>query len=174
MAYENLGICYDELGKKEEALHYWLEAYDYNPNRLESLYCAVRLLRLNGKQRLGYQLGKIAKEIPYPSEDILRVRPQLYTYWIYYELSILAYYGNDFKLGYDCCKHVLLEDPNNDAIVDTTIKNLHFYKEQAKQDKDYNVNLIIKVISEYIRRYPNCDKGHQKILEYLTRLVNKR
>lgn len=36
MAYENLGICYDELGKKEEALHYWLEAYDYNPNRLES------------------------------------------------------------------------------------------------------------------------------------------
>lgn len=174
MAYENLGICYDELGKKEEALHYWLEAYDYNPNRLESLYCAVRLLRLNGKQRLGYHLGKIAKEIPYPSEDILRVRPQLYTYWIYYELSILAYYGNDSKLGYDCCKHVLLEDPNNDAIVDTTIKNLHFYKEQAKQDKDYNVNLIIKVISEYIRRYPNCDKGHQEILEYLTRLVNKR
>lgn len=165
-AYKNLGKCYEELGKKQTALNYWLLGYDYNPNRAECLYNAVRLLRCDGKTRLGYQLGLIAKNMPYPKNDILFVEPDIYHYWIYYELSICACYVGDFKLGYECCEKILLTNPRNDIIVGTTINNLQFYKQEAVNFLE-NLSKVIGIIEDYLVRFPQSTEGYQETLEYL-------
>ena len=165
-AYENLGKCYEELGDKQTALHYWLLGYDYNPNRAECLYNAVRLLRCDGKTRLGYQLGLIAKNMPYPKNDILFVKSDVYHYWIYYELSICTCYVGDFKLGYECCEKVLLTDPHNDIIVGTTINNLQFYKQEAVNFRE-NLAKVIGIIEDYLVRFPQSAESHKETLEYL-------
>lgn len=169
-SYEELGKCYEKLGQKQTALHYWLLGYDYNPARIECLYNAVRLLRCDSKTRLAYQLGMIAKSIPYPQDDILFVKSDVYHYWIFYELSICAYYVKDFKLGYECCKRVLVTDPKNDIIVGTTINNLQFYKHEAVNDKD-DLDKVIDIIKDYLKRYPNLGGEYQNTLDYLISLA---
>ncbi|MDH3001201.1 hypothetical protein A1D23_12140 [Chelonobacter oris] len=124
-SYENLGICYEHRQDEKSALYYWLEGYNYNPQRIECLYQAARLLRIQGKCRLAYQLGIIAKNIPFPAQDILFVKKSIHDFWIYFELSISAYYVNNFQLGYQCCKYILLANPEP-HIVDITLNNLIF------------------------------------------------
>ena len=166
-SYYNLGICYEKLGKLEKALNTWLMGYDYDPSRMESLYRAVRLLRIQEKYKLGYQLGLIAKNIPYPKNDILFIQSRVYHFWIYYELSICAYYVNDFQLGYDCCKQVLFNEPTPN-ILEVTINNLRFYKEHALTDTSQNVKKLIEIIQNYLK--DNDNKYAENILDYFKNL----
>lgn len=167
-SYENLGRCYENVGKNQEALNTWLMGYDYNPSRMECLYNAVRLLRIQGNCRLGYQLAKVATNIPYPVNDVLFIQRDVYHFWIYYELSICAYYTNDFQTGYDCCKKVLFTRPNA-LILETTINNLSFYKEFAKQDTKDNVAKLIEIIQQYLMNTENAEA--QNTLAYLQTLI---
>lgn len=167
-AYENLGKCYENLGKNQEALNAWLMGYDYNPARMECLYNAVRLLRVQGNCRLGYQLAKVATNIPYPLNDVLFIQRDVYYFWIYYELSICAYYVNDFQSGYDCCKKVLLNNPNP-TIMETTINNLRFYKEFAEKDNSEEVQQLVKIIQQYLMNANNPEA--ENTLAYLQKLV---
>ena len=171
VSYENLGGCYDLLGDTQKALYYWLEGYDYNPKRMECLFNAIRLYRKQKKHRLAYQLCLIALNISYPEKDILFIKSSVYNYLIYYELSLCAYYVQDLKLGYESSKHVLLQEPYNDSIMKTVINNLYFYKEEAKNDKLYNVKELIKVISEFINRNADHEVSHIQTLDYLKSLV---
>lgn len=167
-SYENLGKCYENLGKHQEALNTWLMGYDYNPFRMECLYNAVRLLRIQGNCRLGYQLGKVAENIPYPVNDVLFIQRDIYHLWIYYELSICAYYTNDFQTGYDCCKKVLFANPNP-LILETTINNLRFYKEYAEKDNTENVLKLVQIIQKYLMNAENADA--ENTLAYLQKLI---
>lgn len=167
VSYRNLGLCYEHLGKEQEALNTWLMGYDYNPARIESLYHAVKFLRIKGKNKLGYQLAKIAIDTPYPEKDLLFVARDIYNFWIFYEMSICAYYVNDSKTGYECCKKVLFNNPN--AIIrETTLNNLRFYKEQAKVDQKENVLKLIETIQDYLSTKDNDNV--KETLSYLQSL----
>lgn len=170
-AYENLGKCYESLGDTQKALHYWLLGYDYNPKRIECLYHAVRLLRSQEKYQLSYQLGLLAKEIPYPKDDILFIKSDLYHYFIYYQLSISAYYARDFKLGYECCRHILLAKPDNDHILGITINNLRFYLEYAKDDYEYHIRPMLSVINAYLERHPEERNSAKSVLDTLNSFI---
>lgn len=169
-AYQHLGKAYENLGKTQEALNTWLMGYDYNPARFECLYNAVRLLRIQGNPRLGYQLGKIAAEIPYPHNDVLFIQRDVYNIWIPYELSICAYYAKDFKLGYESCKTVLFASPNSNT-TEITINNLRFYKECAKEDTKKNIKSLIKIIKSYLTQSTNPNA--EETLTYLNELIKK-
>lgn len=167
VAYRYLGLCYKNLGKDQEALNIWLMGYDYNPSRIESLYQAVQLLREKGNARLGYQLAKIAIDTPYPEKDILFVARDIYNFWIFYEMSICAYYVNDFKTGYECCKKVLFNNPNP-KVREITINNLRFYKEYAKKDKKKYITQLINLIQDYLSEQDN--KQVKELLSYFQSL----
>jgi len=49
-------------------MHYWLKGYEYYPQRLESLYEAVRYLRKHGNYRLAYLFAKAVKDCQIPSK----------------------------------------------------------------------------------------------------------
>ncbi|TNG94006.1 glycosyltransferase [Pasteurellaceae bacterium USgator11] len=166
-AYESLGICYEHLNDNKSAIYYWLAGYDYNPNRIECLYNAVRLLRIQGKCKLAYQLGIIAKNIPFPKNDILFVKKSIHDFWIDFELSISAYYVNDFQLGYQCCKKILFSHPEP-HIRDITINNLKFYQQQAAQDSVSEVNKLLDKLTADLS--PKNNVTATEIIEYLKSL----
>ena len=45
------------------ALWYWLEGYNYHPNRLEGLYEAIHYYRNKSKHRIGMALYNMCKEV---------------------------------------------------------------------------------------------------------------
>ncbi|PJG85917.1 glycosyltransferase [Conservatibacter flavescens] len=167
-AYENLGQCYADLNLEDKALMTWLKGYDYDPTRIECLYFAVKHLRQHGHCRLGYQLAKLAKATPYPEEDVLFVKSRIYHFWIDYELSICAYYVQDFALGYQCCKHVLANNPPNN-IAQTTISNLKFYKQHAAEDSRENVQQLLANIQRVLP--PNPSTSQQLLLNYFSQYL---
>ena len=89
-----LGTCYMKIGKEAEAIQTWLEAYDYHPKRMENLYQIVKHYRIKGKQKLSYVFYKLAKQVPYPSDNILFIHKDIYNYLLDYEYSIIAFYVN--------------------------------------------------------------------------------
>ncbi len=87
-----LGNCYMKVGREADALQTWLEAYGYHPKRAENLYEIVKHYRIKGQQQLAYVFYKMAKQIPYPKDNILFIHTNIYDYLLDYEYSIIAYY----------------------------------------------------------------------------------
>lgn len=87
-----LGDCYERLGDTAAMIYWWLEAYNRHNGRAESLYRAVKHYRTVGAHRLADVLCQQALAIPYPANDALFIQPDVYTYGLHYEASILAYY----------------------------------------------------------------------------------
>ncbi|MEB4590359.1 glycosyltransferase [Candidatus Thiothrix sp. Deng01] len=77
----------------QEVINDYLKAHFYRPQRLEALYEAVRLCRLNGHFHLGYQLGHTVKQTPLP-DDVLFLNPSVYDWRFQDELSICAVYAD--------------------------------------------------------------------------------
>ena len=87
-----IGHIYSSLGDKEKAIYYWLEAYGFHPKRAESIYEIVKHYRYVGKQRLAYEFYEIGRKIPYPKDDVLFIKHDVYNFLFDYEFSILAFY----------------------------------------------------------------------------------
>ncbi|VEB21891.1 tetratricopeptide repeat-containing glycosyltransferase [Avibacterium volantium] len=158
VSYERLGSCYEKLNNSEKALYYWLLGYDYNPNRAECLYYAIRHLRRQGKSRLGYHLGLMAEKISYPISDLLFINKSVYDYLLDYEMSINSYWVNDFEKGYQSCK-VVFFNCRDAALLDITLRNIFYYKDVFKKDKPYIRGILAKRLQEL---YPASHELHDK------------
>ena len=88
-----LGNMHKILGHIEEAIYWWMEAYNHHNKRAESLYEIVKHYRIVGKQRIGQMFCDIARAIPYPKDDVLFIKSDIYKFLLDYEHSILAYYS---------------------------------------------------------------------------------
>jgi len=91
-AYE-MGNMYKQLDDIPNAIYCWMEAYNLHPKRAESLYEIVKHYRIIGKQHIGQLLCDAARAIPYPKDDILFIKSDVYNYLLDYEHSILAFYS---------------------------------------------------------------------------------
>lgn len=81
-----------DLGKPEEAVYWWLEAYQRHPKRSESLYEITKYYREKGKNQLSQMFGDIGSAIPYPKDDVLFIKKGCYDHLFDYEQSINSYY----------------------------------------------------------------------------------
>ena len=137
-SYLYLGRCLDSINKKGEALETFLFGYNYYPKRAECLYEAIKILRIQGKYQIAYDLYKIAKEIPYPHNDILFIERNVYEYLLDYEYSIIAYYvqPNDDIRG---VFSKLLSQKNN--LNQNVLSNYKFYSKSISQSQTQNINL---------------------------------
>jgi len=93
-AYE-IGNMYSRLGKDEDAVFWWLDAYNRHPARAESLYEIIHYYRLKSKHALASLFLKTALFIPFPKDDTLFIRKDVYDTLLYYEYSIVAYYTKE-------------------------------------------------------------------------------
>ena len=87
-----IGNCYSRQKKMDDAIRWWMDAYQRYPKRAESLYEIVKHYRIEGKQQLAQLFLNTAKQIPYPKNDVLFIKKAIYEYQLAYEQSIIAFY----------------------------------------------------------------------------------
>ena len=142
-----LGKCYMKTGKEAEAIKTWLEAYGYHPKRAENVYEIVKHYRIKGQQQLSYIFYKLAKEIPYPSDNVLFIHKDVYNYLLDYEFSIIAYY---IDKNVDM-RPIFMKLMNIDALnMDNLLANYKFYVKTLKkyEQKEVVLNLCKEVQEE--------------------------
>lgn len=83
----------------DEALHYFLQAYQMRPHRAEPLIEIADYYVQIGQMDTAYLFARRAAEIEYPERDILFVEKYLYNYYRYEVLTRCAWYINEFEIG---------------------------------------------------------------------------
>ena len=121
-SYYSIGNCYKEMGDMVNAVHYWMEAYQYFPKRLENLYEIVSYYRYVGKNQLSYLYCDMAlKKLKMNrSPDFLFLQKAVYDYKLLYEMSVIGYYCN--MDNYDL-KRTCMAVFNCPYIDDNSLKN---------------------------------------------------
>uniref|UniRef100_A0A6C0IKP4 Glycosyltransferase 2-like domain-containing protein n=1 Tax=viral metagenome TaxID=1070528 RepID=A0A6C0IKP4_9ZZZZ len=141
------------------AVHYWMEAYNYYPDRIENLYEIVKLYREQGKYNLAYQFYLMAdyQRKHHYSDDHLFHAKSIYDYKLDYELSIMAFYV-DVKPT-DIHKNIYRLLSNNvidDTIFNNILSNYKFYTPRLRDlDKgEHPQNKIQDVCREFVKTNP--------------------
>ena len=134
-SYYNIGRCYRNLGDMVNAVHWWLEAYQYFPKRIENLYEIITYYRGQGKPQLAYLFYCMALKqlLLHPTPDYLFLQKDVYEYKLNYEFSIIGYYCN--VDGYDMpriCLKVLNCPYTEDSIARNVLSNYKFYAKTLK------------------------------------------
>ena len=159
-SYYSIGKCYKDLGDMANAIFYWMEAYEYFPERIENLYEIVNYYRLIGKNRLAYDFYEMADYVrkTHTSTDHLFLQKDIYDYKLDYEFSIIGYYCNRHANNIHSCCMKVLENPNVDeSISKNVLSNYKFYTEEIHKYaivKGENIRLL-----ENIGESLNIDKN---------------
>ena len=92
----------------DEALAYYIRAYQMRPHRIEPLVAIADYYVAIGHMQIAYLFAKRAVEIEYPVRDILFVEKYIYNYYRYELLARCAWYNNEFEVG-ECAARMAYE-----------------------------------------------------------------
>ena len=129
-SHYRIGLCFKNMGKMDDAIRYWLEGFNYYPERLEGMYEILRHYRLHSKHQLGdmiYQKAKKILDMKKNRDNYLFLHNDVYTDKIYYEYTIIASY-----LGVKNINNEVIEVLNNsqsDCDCNNLLSNMKFYKD---------------------------------------------
>ena len=90
----HIAMALERKGMRNEATIAYLAAYQHHPKRAESLYELVRMNREIGQNNIAYAFYQIAKQIPYPKDDVLFINRNVYEFLLDYEITIIGFYTN--------------------------------------------------------------------------------
>jgi len=142
-SYEYMGECYNRMGDNVNAISTWLEGFDFNPNRAECIYAAIKKCRSQKRHNLAYVLLTAAKKIKYPETDILFIKREIYDSLLDYEMSIVEYYVNkdikDANIDIQEVFKKLLVNPNIDYT--STISNYQYYADSLNAIESNSIDL---------------------------------
>lgn len=107
-AYLYKGDCHISLRQKEEAVYAWLNAYNADPFRPESLCRLAAFYRKDSKHHLSMlYIEKGLEVVEKKSRRMLFQEKPCYEYHLDYELSICAYYVGQRERGKKACERLL-------------------------------------------------------------------
>ncbi len=130
LSYYSIGTCYKNLNDMPNAIFFWLEGFQYYPERIENLYEIVQHYRTIGHNFLAYKFYEIADyhRKTYPLTDHLFYQKDVYDYKLDYEFSIFGYYCNiPREQILKSCMKVLNCSYTTDSIFNNVLKNYKFY-----------------------------------------------
>ena len=153
-SYYEIGNCYKEMDEMKNAISYWLDAYDYYPERLEAMYKIIMYHRYKENYvlcNLFYNAIKENLEMNIDRNDYLFLDNTVYTYKLFYEYTIFAFYNNIVKINDEILK--VLNNTLDDNIRKNLLQNIQFYDLKLKQKKviDLSNNRVIDVNGEKIK-----------------------
>ena len=132
-SYYRVGQCYKNMGKMAEAVYYWMEAYDYFPNRIENIYEIITHYRNISKHKLCKNFYEIAKSIldkKLDKDSFLFLHNDIYTYKIDYEYTIFAAYTQNYNINREVVN--ILNNSEDGTINNNLLSNMKFYKDVLK------------------------------------------
>jgi tetratricopeptide (TPR) repeat protein len=129
-SYYSIGKCYKNKDDMANAIYWWIEAYNFYPNRIENLYEIIHYYRCNGKNTIAYGFYIIAENErkKNSSTDFLFLQKDVYDYKLDYELSIIGYYCNYQNFDLKKCSMKVLNYPHlEEHIAKNVLSNYKFY-----------------------------------------------
>ena len=150
-SYYRIGLCYKNLGKMADAIYYWLEGYNYLPERLESLYEIIHYYRNSQKYKLIdmiYKLCKVVISNNLNRNGYLFLANDVYLYKIFYEYTIFAYYIGIFNINDEII--IVLNNCIDPSINNNLLTNMKHYKYILQPTKtiDFNITCNTMIGSE--------------------------
>ncbi len=127
-----IGECFETIGKWTDALYWYLEAYQYNPLRSESIKRISSYYRQHGQNEVAYIFAKHGIRIPFQETNILFPMPALYDYQYDEEISITAFYTRFREDGYTAANDLILRRDTPHWIRDQGYRNILFYTQHLK------------------------------------------
>ena len=126
-----VGECYRHKGDVANAVHWYLNAYQYSDYRCENLYEVVKMFREKGQNRLAKLYYEAADEIRKKGkhDDHLFTSKDVYDFRLDYEKSIFGYFFKEEEIPRDELRKIcmnLLNHPHFD-IVGNIMSNYKFY-----------------------------------------------
>jgi tetratricopeptide (TPR) repeat protein len=184
-SYYSAGKCYMNINDIPNAIHMFLEGYQYYPNRIEGLYFLINYYRNHAKNKNAYNFYKIANESRKiyggASDNFLFLERDIYEYKLDYELTIIGYYENhdNFDLK-RISMNILSKSIVEDGIYRNILSNYKFYVSKAIQSAvpiDNNLLSILNSIGSTLDIDLNIFLPSTPSLCFLnntTLIVNKR
>ena len=129
-SYYRIGMCFKNMGKIDDAIKYWLDGYNFYPERLEGLYEIISYYRIISKHKLGEMIYNIAKKIldlNLKRDNYLFLHDDIYTNKIYYEYTVFASYVGVNNINYEVIK--VLNNSKDENEVNNMLQNMKFYKD---------------------------------------------
>lgn len=121
----------------EEIIDAYLKAWEYRPNRLESLYHLIKFLGSRKRYALAFALSSVGMKTG-PCSDILFVEDDIWKWRMPDEYSVLAYYNGNAEEAYKTTS-IIINSPIfatiNKSDQDRIMKNMDFYS-KALQTKE--------------------------------------
>jgi len=149
-----IGECYEEMEEWDPALRWYLDAYQCNPKRAESLRKIATYYRRLGQNDLAYLFAKHGSRLPIPNDQFLLNSPPLYEYQFDEELSIAAYYTPFRDEGYAASSDLVLRRNVPWYIKTQGYKNLLFYTENLKNVRFQAIKIDLPLVQKgYEERY---------------------
>lgn len=147
-SYYEIGNCYKKMNKMYEAIMYWLDAYNFNPQRLENIYEIINYYRFKEKYVICNMFYNEIKNNLYEIKnrsDYLFLHNDVYSYKLFYEYSIFAFYNGIKNINNEFIK--VFNNSNNSYIRNNLLKNMKFYNSQLKSQKiiDFSKNINKKI-----------------------------
>ena len=126
-----VGECYRHKGDIANAVHWYLNAYQYSDYRCENLYEVVKMYREKGQSRLAKLYYEVADAIRKKGkhDDHLFTAKDVYEFRLDYEKSIFGYFFKEEEIPRDELRKTcmnLLNHPHFD-IVGNIMSNFKFY-----------------------------------------------
>jgi glycosyltransferase involved in cell wall biosynthesis len=158
-----IGECYEDMGFWDQALYWYLDAYQYNPQRAESLQKIATYYRLKGQNHLAYIFAKQGSRIPYPKDQILFISHPIYHYQFDEEISIAAYYTPFKEEGFAAANRLALKKEVPLHIKEQNYKNLLLYVQNLKYSHLQPITIDLPFIREGMnQRYNPMNPSIQK------------
>ena len=117
-----------------EAMDAFVEAWEFRPQRLEALYELTSRLRVQGRYQAAYAFACAGIGEPQPA-DVLFVRPWVYRWGLLFELSISAYWVDDFRASVRACDKLLAMPDLPDLHREQTVANRAMSVERLKDSR---------------------------------------
>ena len=122
----------------EEIIDAYLKAWEYRPNRLESLYHLIKFLGTRKRYALAFALSAIGMKTGSCS-DILFVEDEIWKWRMPDEYSVLAYYNGNAEEAHKTTT-IIINSPLFERIPkgeqDRILKNLDFYKKAIDRNNN--------------------------------------
>jgi tetratricopeptide (TPR) repeat protein len=134
-SYYCIGNCFKHKKDMVSAVYWWLEAYNYFPDRIENLYEIINHYRIAGKNRLAYEYYILAAKSRNKNKnpEYLFLQKDIYSYKLDFELSIVGYYHNDEKYDLAKISMEIMSDPNVEKnISNNVLSNFKFFTVSLK------------------------------------------
>lgn len=146
-SYYKIGHAYKNLNNISQAIYYWLEGYDYFPERVENLYEIIHHYRNINKSKLANLYYEIAKK-NIEDKTILKdrylfLRNDIYTHKLYYEYTIFAYYLGVRDINNEII--TILNNTSEYSLYISVLNNMKFYKYILKPIKTFWFDSKIKI-----------------------------